>query len=221
MQRFCLNLPTPAIPPSSSRSFPFLIRGINKARKCSLKDLQRFLKHSTATVRWSRCNSTVNPPHPPSRTDGVDCWSELIVNMPPYDSSTNDLKSLTLKSCLGVCSLIGLLVVVPSVTYVDEPFSVIYKLTNQSVDKSLLLLASVDVNESFVFSGFKQTLVRLLPLESFRLYYRCWPLLTGCVRLPYFHLFHTQSDGSVGEELSVTAGAPLTVFVKPRKQLLK
>ena len=81
----------------------------------------------------------------------------------------------------------------------------------------------MEVNEAFVFSGYKQTFFRVLPYSEYVFRVNCFPLGAGKIRLPKAK-FVNKRDG--GEEIKVIGTGVrdliedewYIVFVKPKTE---
>jgi hypothetical protein len=103
----------------------------------------------------------------------------------------------------------------PDEINLDAPFTVCYSATNLSHEQQELI-ATMDVGDGFVFTGYKHLNVLLLPFSTARLEYRLWPLKSGPQFLPHFHLF-SKPDTSTGVELKELpcTSRPIRIFVRP------
>jgi hypothetical protein len=82
--------------------------------------------------------------------------------------------------------------VIPHNLKISEAFEVVYLIQNQSSSHCEELVAVVDGNEGFVFSGYKHLGFRLLPSQVYELRYNCWPLNAGRLRIPQLRLYSTK-----------------------------
>lgn len=76
------------------------------------------------------------------------------------------------------------------------------------------LLCTFTDNESFLFSGFKQTTMRLPPGKSHVLHYGLMPIAAGHVRVPPLQVLVRPPGGEGGMELIDNSKARI-VFVEP------
>ncbi|KAI8917170.1 Gryzun, putative trafficking through golgi-domain-containing protein [Powellomyces hirtus] len=79
----------------------------------------------------------------------------------------------------SVCACID----IPPLIFYTEPFTVTYTLYNLSLATHHLSM-NMEVTDGFVFSGYKQTQARLLPLSSMVVTYNCVPIVCGKTTLP-------------------------------------
>lgn len=86
--------------------------------------------------------------------------------------------------------------------YHATPFTVTYTLHNTSLTAHHLSL-TMDLTEGFVFSGYKQTQIRALPLSSIIMTYNCVPLVCGKVNIPKLKV-SVIGDGADGQGQEVT-----------------
>lgn len=105
----------------------------------------------------------------------------------------------------------------PTNLYVNESFNATYIISNQSSTDVVELESIMDSSDAFVFSGNKQLSLRFLPLQTIRISILYWPLLSGLVKLPHFHLINKRASGdsSMGKDIAGTDD-PITVFVRPQ-----
>jgi hypothetical protein len=108
---------------------------------------------------------------------------------------------------------VGFRVELPSHALFNVPFNVHYEITNNSPLEMEELYGVCDGNDNFVFSGFKQTTFKILPLQTYVLTYRYWPLRSGQLQLPHLHMSKKINDSK--QECDATI-SPLFIFVKPK-----
>ncbi|TPX72790.1 hypothetical protein SpCBS45565_g00138 [Spizellomyces sp. 'palustris'] len=162
-------------------------------------------------VRWRR-----------RQTGDIEpAWAQTVLTMPDVPLQHRDI---------SIC------VDIPPLLHHTTPFTVTYELHNTSLAIHHLSL-SMEVTEGFVFSGYKQTHARMLPLSTMRVTYNCVPMVCGKAALPRLKVM-VIPEGAEEKEASprevknvhvrggVEAGlgpaGELMVFVRPRSgQLLE
>ena len=116
--------------------------------------------------------------------------------------------------------------------YVGDPFTLTYHIHNPTFALAEINI-QVDVTDAFVFSGYKHASFRVLPLTNHQLYYNCYPIAAGLVRLPKLKVLvkkegvekdvpiEEAGSDSVGYDGDAAGAANngLMVFVKPRKEV--
>lgn len=76
---------------------------------------------------------------------------------------------------------------VPSNVYLGEVFTLTYYITNLTLNIEELSI-TMNSQNSFSFSGYKQTTFDLLPLSTHILHYNLYPLTVGHLKLPEFNI---------------------------------
>ncbi|KAI9100994.1 Gryzun, putative trafficking through golgi-domain-containing protein [Phlyctochytrium arcticum] len=144
-------------------------------------------------------------------------------------SQTFFTTTLSIPSVQTTASDVSISIDVPPILYYTTPFTVTYKLHNTSLNIYHLSLA-MEVPDGFVFSGFKHTQVRLLPLSTMSISYICVPLLCGRTCLPKLRIsiIDDSADKSAaqielknalvrgGLEGGMLAGTEFVGYVRPR-----
>ncbi|CAG8671699.1 3712_t:CDS:10, partial [Acaulospora morrowiae] len=93
---------------------------------------------------------------------------------------------------------------IPPNPVVGKIFTLTYKITNWS-SAPIEIYVTVEVNDAFVFSGYKQT---HFSVDSFSTYFfkvNCFPLIPGKIRLPRAKMAQIREPGKVGQEISIVA----------------
>ncbi|KAJ3175049.1 hypothetical protein HDU87_006445 [Geranomyces variabilis] len=176
-------------------------------------------------VRWRRlADGTRNADSGHGNTTGYSDgkrWVETSLPLPRLQALHS-----------SVCACID----IPPLICYAEPFTVTYTLCNLSAAVCHVSM-TMDVSESFVFGGYKQTQVRLLPLSTTVMTYNCVAIACGRATLPRLRLLviNAGAEGSGdakdggggggreivdvrvrgGVDSGVGSGGELVVFVRP------
>ncbi|CAG8465733.1 3203_t:CDS:2 [Diversispora eburnea] len=122
---------------------------------------------------------------------------------------------------------ISVTIVIPSNPIVGKLLTFIYKIMNGS-SSATKINVTVEVNESFVFSGYKQTHFYVQPFSTYYFKVNCFPLTSGKVKLPKVKITRIkETDGTEQEEIKITAPGYkesyddewYMIFIRPRKEL--
>ncbi|RHZ80693.1 hypothetical protein Glove_132g6 [Diversispora epigaea] len=118
-------------------------------------------------------------------------------------------------------------IVIPSNPIVGKLLTFIYKIMNGS-SSAIKINVTVEVNEAFVFSGYKQTHFYVQPFSTYYFKVNCFPLTSGKVRLPKVKITRIKETDGTEQEIKVTAPGYkesydddwYMIFIRPRKELL-
>ncbi|ORY05966.1 hypothetical protein K493DRAFT_203903 [Basidiobolus meristosporus CBS 931.73] len=104
----------------------------------------------------------------------------------------------------------------PTEIYLATPFTFVYNIENTSSEMQELV-AILDASNNLIFSGYKQHLVRLLPLSITKLRFNGYALAPGKLTVPKLRLVE---PGSEHEGVSLN-NEELAIFVKPAPAMVE
>ncbi|RUP43449.1 Gryzun, putative trafficking through golgi-domain-containing protein [Jimgerdemannia flammicorona] len=138
----------------------------------------------TLVITWRRHSDDVNDDAQSAERLPL---SKTVVDVPNLEFIKNEL---------------ALIADIPPEAHVGEPFTLTYTVHNPTL-LLVELAATIELTDAFVFSGYKQTAFRVLPLSSTRFHYNCYPILTGRVKLPRFKVVVKKEGTIVGVEREI------------------
>ncbi|CAG8614360.1 10521_t:CDS:2, partial [Ambispora leptoticha] len=117
---------------------------------------------------------------------------------------------------------------IPSNPIVGQIFTLTFKIINWTT-APVRVHVTVEVNDAFVFSGYKQTYFIVSPLSPYYFKANCFPLAPGKVKLPRVKMLKSGDNDAAEQEISITAPGfkePVEdewymVFIKPKKEINK
>uniref|UniRef100_A0A6P7H0Z7 Trafficking protein particle complex subunit 11-like n=1 Tax=Diabrotica virgifera virgifera TaxID=50390 RepID=A0A6P7H0Z7_DIAVI len=155
--------------------------------------------------------------------------SEQSINVGQYHVKWKRVGGESTTTTLAVTGLpckwipVGLKMVTPAHGFVRTSMMLEYHLENRS-QQLLQLELSMDASEAFMFSGYKQFSVTLLPISTRVLQYNLCPMIAGSVALPKLSLKisseATENEATIiqQEELNflISRSLPTHVYVMPQ-----
>ncbi|KAF0525068.1 Gryzun, putative trafficking through golgi-domain-containing protein [Gigaspora margarita] len=115
---------------------------------------------------------------------------------------------------------------IPPNPIVGQIFTLTFKIINWT-SAPVRIRVTVEVNDAFVFSGYKQTYFIVSPLSTYYFKANCFPLAPGKVKLPRVKMMKAGDNGAAEQEVPITAPGfkePVEdewymVFIKPKKEI--
>ncbi|CAG8514102.1 18433_t:CDS:10 [Dentiscutata erythropus] len=115
---------------------------------------------------------------------------------------------------------------IPPNPIVGQIFTLTFKIINWT-SAPVRIHVTVEVNDAFVFSGYKQTYFIVSPLSTYYFKANCFPLAPGKVKLPRVKIMKAGDNGVAEQEVFIAVPGfkePVEdewymVFIKPKKEI--
>eukprot|EP01134_Creolimax_fragrantissima_P005259 CFRG5259T1 len=160
---------------------------------------------------WNECMYLkCNPTLPIGGSIVVDV-GEMIIHWKSAQEQRWGSCVIFLPSVVVQCQPLILKTDMPSVGFLNVPLTVTHRLFNKS-DRVQHVALSMEASEFFMFSGYKHSKSRILPMSCQSHTYQLCPLACGLLRLPKLNLQSLTDDMTIS---FATSNMPTHIYVKP------
>ncbi|KNC85430.1 hypothetical protein SARC_02380 [Sphaeroforma arctica JP610] len=176
----------------------------------SRKDFNLYCEHAWSECLYLRCNLDL----PVGHSKVVDV-GEMLIHWKSTKENRRGSSVILLPSVVIERQPLVLETDIASVGFLNTPLTVTHRLFNKS-NRVQHVAFTMEASDSFMFSGYKYSKVRVLPMSSQSHTYQLCPLACGLIALPKLSLHSISDDVTIS---FATGNVATHLYVKPTEHV--